>query len=674
MRRVFYLLVVIVIFTFRSYAQAFSYSLESFIEELTENSEEGISDMALIEDLQVLYEAPIDLNRATLEQLCEIPFLDPMVAGNILQYRLEAGKFLTVYELSSVEGVSPALASKLSLFVFVSEGGHSTTAISNKQIRQQLLIKGWQTFPLSAGYLPTDNKPAAYLGDPRKYYARYEISNNKTFKAGLTADKDPGEPFFSGSNRFGFDFYSGHLTLHLKPDISYVIVGDYSLKAGQGLILQPGFSLGKTANILNSGNPGMRLRPYTSTDENFFFRGIATQINFQRFDAVFFASHKKSDANRIFHDDGSISISGLQTSGYHRTRSEMEDKNKVGHSVIGTVLSMLNGRTRWGTTFLYERFQFPIINNSQLFNRFQFQGNENANFGVDYRHVRGKYQLFGEGAISLNGSISFIQGFLAHLHDQMSLSMLYRSYGFRYHATWGNGFGETNQVNNESGYYAGFRLLPVSGVSLSGYVDWFASKWMSFSTVGPSRGRDMLIQADIQLAGKMDGYVRYKRRIKGKKINPGNALHDEDNKRSGLRLHLNYRPASNWVLRTRVENSFIQMDKTEKGFMVLQDVGWTSSDPEFSIVFRAACFKTDSYESRIYAYENDLLYNFSTISFFGKGYRTYLNLKYRFSSHLDMWLKIAYTAYFEQDNIGSGYNMIEGDSKSEMKIQFRYRL
>lgn len=108
--------------------------------------------------------------------------------------------------------------------------------------------------------------------------------------------------------------------------------------------------------------------------------------------------------------------------------------------------------------------------------------------------------------------------------------------------------------------------------------------------------------------------------------------------------------------------------------MVLQDVGWTCTDPEFSIVLRAACFNTDSYESRIYAYENDLLYNFSTISFFGKGYRTYLNLKYRFSSHLDMWLKIAYTAYFEQDNIGSGYNMIEGDSKSEMKIQFRYRL
>lgn len=672
-----YLILTLIIFcTAYSGAQSVHspYSLDALVEELIEYSDEGFTDIEWIESLQSLHENPIDLNQATIEQLGSIPFLDPIVAGNILKYRLDAGEFLSVFELSSVEGVSPDMAKKLALFVFVMGENSIPISKSRNRTQQQLLIKGWQTFPLSSGYLPKAGKAPAYLGDPRKYYARYSVSRNNSFEAGITADKDPGEPFFSGANQEGFDFYSAHLSLQLKPGQPYVILGDYSVKSGQGLILQPGFSLGKTANVLHSGNPGMRLRPYTSTNENYFFRGVATRIRIQSVDAVLFTSYKKSDGNRIFHEDGSISISGLQTSGYHRTKSEMDDKNRVGHTVHGAVFSKLLGRTRWGVTLLYERFQYPIANSSQLYQKFQFQGRSNANFGIDYRHIRGKYQLFGEGAVCKDGGVAIVQGLIANLHDQVTLSMLYRNYGYRYHSTWGNGFGETNHVNNESGFYAGFRLLPFAGISLSAYSDWFSSDWMSSSTVGPSRGKDLMIQCDIRISRKLDGYIRFKNKAKSKKSEMGTAFFDEENQRTGTRFHLNITPLTNWIFRTRAELCLIQNGNTEKGLMVFQDIGWNASKPELSLFARIAYFTTDSYDSRIYAYENDLLYNFSTLSFFGEGFRSYLNLRYRFSNHLDIWLKLARTAYFNQDNIGSGYNLIEGNSKSEMKIQLRYQL
>ena len=676
MRQHFILLLVLILLSVvvRAQMELESYSLDKLIEELSENSEEATGIEEWIEELHQLHENPIDLNKSTIEQLGSIPFLDPVIAGNIIRHRTEVGEFFTLSELSSVEGVSPNLAMKLALFLIVTEEIHQPIQKSGHWINQQLLIKGWQTLPLAEGYLPKGDKPPAYLGDPRKYYTRYSISRNNSFEAGITADKDPGEPFFSGANRSGFDFYSAHLTLHLIPEIPQLIIGDYSLRTGQGLILQPGFSLGKTANPLHAGNPGLRLRPYTSTDENFFFRGLATQFRHRGVDGVLFLSHKKSDGNRDLHKDGSTTISSLQTSGYHRTISEMEDKNQVGHSVAGAIFSLLFGRTRWSTTLMYERLQYPIVNGSQLYQKYHLQGKENINFGIDYRYVQGKYQLFGEGAICKSGGLSFVQGLQMNLHDQLSMSMLYRNYGYRYHATWGNGFGEAGQVNNESGFYTGLRLLPMSGLSLSAYADWFSSTWMNYSTAGPSKGTDLMVQGEIRLSRKMDGYIRYKNKVKSQKESNGIVYEDNGKVRSSLRIHLNYLPNENWIFRTRTEQSFVQMGEREKGFMILQDVGWTPKQPDLSLFVRFAFFKTGSFESRVYAYENDMLYNFSTLSFFGKGFRTYLNLRFRFSDHLDAWIKLANTTYNEQDNISSGYNKIEGNSKTEMKMQLRYRL
>jgi hypothetical protein len=111
----------------------------------------------------------------------------------------------------------------------------------------------------------------------------------------------------------------------------------------------------------------------------------------------------------------------------------------------------------------------------------------------------------------------------------------------------------------------------------------------------------------------------------------------------------------------------------EKGILVYQDLGWTPQKSSLTTTFRFAWFDTGGYSSRIYAYENDLLYNFSTLAFSGKGIRTYLNLKYSILEHLDGWLKLAYTAYYDRDIISSGHTRIQGNDKTECKLQFRYR-
>ncbi len=72
--------------------------------------------------------------------------------------------------------------------------------------------------------------------------------------------------------------------------------------------------------------------------------------------------------------------------------------------------------------------------------------------------------------------------------------------------------------------------------------------------------------------------------------------------------------------------------------MIFQDIQYSPRSFPLNLSARIAWFNTESYSSRIYAYENDLLYTFS-VPAFGKGLRNYLNLKYKISERRKFGLK-----------------------------------
>jgi hypothetical protein len=86
---------------------------------------------------------------------------------------------------------------------------------------------------------------------------------------------------------------------------------------------------------------------------------------------------------------------------------------------------------------------------------------------------------------------------------------------------------------------------------------------------------------------------------------------------------------------------------------------------------RLQYFETDDYYSRIYAYENDVLFYYSIPAFFNKGYRYYLNLNYDLNSKISFWLKWSQTIYNNVESIGSGLDEIPGSGKSEIRMLAR---
>ncbi|MBK7308594.1 MAG: hypothetical protein IPI88_17340 [Chitinophagaceae bacterium] len=93
----------------------------------------------------------------------------------------------------------------------------------------------------------------------------------------------------------------------------------------------------------------------------------------------------------------------------------------------------------------------------------------------------------------------------------------------------------------------------------------------------------------------------------------------------------------------------------------------------FSGGLRLQYFETDGYNSRLYAYENDVLYSFSIPVFYDKGLRYYININYDINKKMTLWIKWAQTIYNDKTLIGSGLDEIKGITKSEVKLQVQYK-
>jgi hypothetical protein len=111
-----------------------------------------------------------------------------------------------------------------------------------------------------------------------------------------------------------------------------------------------------------------------------------------------------------------------------------------------------------------------------------------------------------------------------------------------------------------------------------------------------------------------------------------------------------------------------------EGILVAQDIAYDHQRLPFSTRIRLAHFDTDTHNNRIYLYENDVAGSGSMPSYSGRGFRFYLLFKVRLMKILDLWARYSVFIYPERVSLGSGNDMIDGNTRSEIKVQVRLRL
>ncbi len=661
--------------------------IQEAIEQQAENQEEESDYTDLIAELEHLTYNPIKINNATFDEIKQLFFLNDIQITNLLEYRNTFGEILTLYELAYIDGFDREVIELIAPFITFSKDG-TGQRLNAKQLfrygKNQLFIRSQRLLETQKGYLPIEDSLLAanpglrYPGNPFRLYTRYAFNYRNRIRWGITAEKDPGEEFFKGSAKNGFDFYSAFFYLRGDKWLRDIVVGDYHLQFGQGLTLWTTPTFGKTVDVSMARKISRGVRPSSSVNENQFLRGAAATFGYNRFTITTFVSHKKLDATIRLTDTASnkpLVVSTLQTSGYHRTPSELANRRSLSETIFGGRAQLIGSRYQVGTTFYRLEYDAMLQPMPQLYNQFYFSGKANHVAGADFLYLFRKGQLFGEISRSASGGTGIVAGTTFSPATRLMMSAIYRKFDKNFQNYYAAPFSESGLGSGEEGLYIGMLFYVSPSVTLRGYTDMFQFRWLRYRVNAPSRGREYLGELSYRISRQAEVNVRYRFKQREGSITSNDFITQlRPYERQNLRVHFQYQAFRTITLRNRVEWTLNTSEEysRKQGYMMYQDVIWKPST-KWAYSARFALFDTDTYDERIYAYENDVLYAFSVPAYYYKGSRVYLLIRWQAMQNLDFWLKASQTWYSNTKVIGSGLDEIAGNTRSEIKLQLRYK-
>lgn len=684
------LLILAFVIQFSAFSQEKDDIIQQRIEFISEQLESESIDLTnVLEILNYRYEKPLNLNGASKEDLEELNLLSEIQINDLLLHREVFGKFISVYELQSLKYWDMNTIRMVLPFIKVDDKLDQVhvgfkEAIKNGKFEAYFRYQRIPEFKSGYEDVPDsvyETSNSYYRGNADRYYTRLRFSYRTNLSLGITAEKDPGEEFFKGTQKNGFDFYSAHAFYKGGKYVRAVALGDYQVQIGQGLNFWSGYAFGKTADVTNVKRTANPIKPYTSVDETRFLRGAAAELGLGNFSLLAFGSYKGVDASVI--SDSLVEeqefVSSINLTGLHRTTSELDRKDALREMITGANLKYDTRSLHLGLASIYQGYDRPYSKDVAPYNQFDFRGKQNISTSLDYSWVIRNFNFFGEVShSSYDNGIAQLHGVLFSLDQRASMSVIYRNYGRNYQTFYNNGFSEGSRTQNEKGIYTALKFNISSKWTLNTYADLFAFPWLKYLVDAPSEGHELFIQPSYKPSRKMEIYARFReqKRQKNSRFNDGTITPIEDVIQRNYRLNFSYQITDGISLKTRIE--YVTVDRAsvgpESGMLFTQDLIYRPKSSPLDLSLRYALFDTDSYDTRIYTYESNALYVFSVPAYYYKGSRAYVLLRYTFLRKVDLWVKYGRNIYADRFSLGSGAEMINQNTKSDITVQLRFKL
>ncbi|QRR02750.1 ComEA family DNA-binding protein [Dyadobacter sandarakinus] len=656
--------------------------INRFLQDILPAPSEDTDYSALYESLVQLYGSPLDLNTASRDELAATFILSEAQLNAFFDYKLTAGPLLSLYELQAVPGFSLTTIYRLLPFVTVSSRQMPFRESLAKPTQHFLMVRGSRDIEKAKGFMPpTAQSKSRYAGPPAGAFLRYRYARSGAYSLGFTMDKDPGEKWMYWNARrqiFVFDFTSFHFQLQNRKWLKNLILGDFQVQAGQGMVLAAGFSLGKGTEVIRTTyRSTLGLKPYTSGMESNFFRGIAATIALGKKAQVttfYSALHRDGTEDEAPDDAGKKVITSLPVTGYHRTPTELAKHNNLTEYNAGVhLLHPLGQHGQLGMTLLHTAYGLPLQKKQTLYNQYEFTGKRNLTAGIhgDYRYRN--LHFSGEAGWSGSGGLGLLAGVIASIGRMVDVTLLLRHYDKDFHSFYGNSFAEGSRPVNESGGYAALRYMPARQWQLSLFFDQFRFPSPRFQADAPSCGHDYMVHALWKPSKRFNAFASFHRKTKMQ--NPPDKAPENHllaAVRNTFTCNMEYEVPMKVAFRTRVQAGSVRLAGKSEGFAAAQDIGLHLHATELSL--RMAYFHTDNYDSRQYMYEKDVLYAFAIPAYYDKGFRYYLMARYNLTKNVKCWLRWSQTRFAHLDKISSGLNEIIGKRKSEIKAQIIYQL
>ncbi len=603
-------------------------NLSDYLEYLVEIGFEEFEAANFSEEISALAIDPVDINMASENELGRLFFLSPFQIKSIINYIRVNGPIRSKFELAYIPGFDSDLARLCSEYIVINS---LYSRHSDKHFTR-----------INNGLIFNKRNSQEYPGSNLKFTSRVMHRSGK-FTMGCTVDKDQGEKIIDSNNRP--EFLSAYLHFPSKSSKTQFFIGDYRVRFGQGLTVWHGYSPGVSPVNPNIIKGSSRIVPYTSSDENNFFRGLAISSLIGETNINIYLSSNKIDASIEVLSDSTYLVRSLNDTGLHNTESGNSRKDVLNEYSAGINLNRNFKQLNLGLSLTGTRFSDSINPISSTGSRMDFRGTNNMVMAVDYAASMGKLYLYGEAALSTNARFAFIQGLKLIPADRVKLNILYTSTSLSYNSFHGHILGKETVNNSRKSLLANIMVDLARGLNLSaGFINhkdlWYGYRSAEF----PETTRYM-----TEIAWEPFDYMllRYSYRHK-------NYIGDEDIERgietgsirsiNTSRLHIDLRPAKILKLSARCEISS-SPHSGKKGYMAYQGIRLDPEKCPLSIMLRYYTYYIESFDTRIYAWEDDLLYHPSVPALFGRGTRNYFVLDYHPDSPVSIRFKYALSNY-----------------------------
>ncbi len=618
MRRLL-LIVFLIIFSLQIYAD------EEQMEKLFSTEEETYKITELYNHLQNLKKNKVNINDAKYQDLIMLPWLSPVQIENIIQFRKQ--KNITNKNQLKKAGISDDTIEEI--LPYISFRKSSPIYLQNR--------------------IRAEYKFDSEYNSPTKFYQKHSISW-KNCKLHFLSQKDEGEKDF-------FDFYTGSFSAERLGLFDKIIIGNYRLALGQGILFAPKLGLSKGGNATHQPIKHFsNIKSYTSTNEVYSLFGGAFKLRIGKFGIIPFYSDYKLDANI---QDGCIK--SIDITGFHRTENEKEKKDKVREKIYGTHL-YYGTTNQIGFTALHTKYNLPFSDS-------HFKQEQNI-FGLDYNLKYYNFNFFGEGATA-NKKGSYLLGIFWE-KDNFENLIIYRNYDKYFPAFHGNPFHTGGNFDNERGIYYGISFRPLARTKIDMYLDIYEFPKQKSRENMPTYGFDKFLQFEKSWkTSKICFTFHQKQSERWRTLLEESKIYQIE--RNTFRLDWKQVINSKIQIKLRGEYTFHQYknaDKYDAGILLYQDFKFMFS-PKLTNHIRICQYHTD--DIILYMYENDLDGIMLNSQFKGDGIFGYILLKYDFGRHFSVQMKYAEKIWKVPTGSASGMKK-ELEKSQQIKMQIETRL
>jgi hypothetical protein len=429
--------------------------------------EETFDDVA--EQADYLRSHPYDLNSVSQEELESIPGVQPEDGRKIIELRRRLKRFESPLQLLQLEDGGERVYHRVAPSVIVR--GNSASA----KVRTRLLTKA--------------EEPGGELQPPDLLQQLALRGGDELSVEGLyhrSPQERPGEGFLSAS-----------LSLFSRTLRTSVLIGDYVVESGQGLVYWRSRSSGKGVRPVEGvRRVGRGVLPYHSVSESGFHRGVAVSTTPDpngRVAALLFVSRRTQG----------FTINGIKSArdGTGSTRgSERLVGGVIRWSAMEDLLVTLSGgRTWFDHPLLLERSRVETLRAVTLLGASLLAGGNGL-------------QAFSEFALSEPGSRAVVAGIRWTSLRPLACVILWRDYRPEFLSPYGGGFGETVTTRNEQGFYFGWQIEQGGRFSIEGSLDQYRLPSTHGSVNVHLGGRSMIVRCGLKCSESIRVSVRVVRR------------------------------------------------------------------------------------------------------------------------------------------------------------------